>query len=160
MCQSYKHIARGHPHCTTVSRHPTLQRMKPGLVVIAVAIPVAVSALLCGTRNARAQTADTPIVRIAELEIDPAQLEAYKAALREEISTSVRVEPGVISLLAVAVKNQPNQVRLFETYASPAAYQSHIHSPHFLKYKTETAQMVRSLRLIETDPILLGTKAK
>jgi hypothetical protein len=35
------------------------------------------------------------VVRLAELTIDPTQLEAYKAALKEEIETSIRVEPGV-----------------------------------------------------------------
>lgn len=98
------------------------------------------------------------MVRIAELEIDPAQTGPYISALREEIATSVRTEPGVLSLLAVAIKDHPNQVRLFETYADDAAYLSHIRSPHFLKYKQETANMVLSLRLIETNPILLGTR--
>ena len=32
-------------------------------------------------------------------------------------------------------------------------------SPHFLKYKTATEKMVRSLRLVDTTPILLCAKA-
>jgi quinol monooxygenase YgiN len=43
-------------------------------------------------------------------------------------------------------------------YASPAAYQSHLQSEHFKKYKTATTSMVKSLRLIETEPLVLGTK--
>jgi hypothetical protein len=39
-------------------------------------------------------------VRIAELEIDSGQLEAYKLALKEEIETSIRIEPGVLTLYA------------------------------------------------------------
>jgi quinol monooxygenase YgiN len=54
-------------------------------------------------------------VRIAELEIDPGQLEAYKLALKEEIETSIRVEPGVLTLYAVSLKEHPEQIRLFET---------------------------------------------
>ena len=42
--------------------------------------------------------AGQPYVRIAEIEIDPARGEAYRAALRAEIETSVRVEPGVLAL--------------------------------------------------------------
>jgi quinol monooxygenase YgiN len=98
------------------------------------------------------------VVRQAELEIDPTQLEAYKVYLREEIETSIRVEPGVLTLYAVSVKGQPNQIRLFEMYASPAAYQSHLQSEHFKKYKTATTSMVKSLRLIEMEPLVLGTK--
>ena len=36
----------------------------------------------------------------------------------------------------------------------------HLETPHFKKYKTETAGMVKSLTLVETEPILLGTKFK
>lgn len=102
----------------------------------------------------------TPLVRIAELEIDGAQIEQYQAALREEIQASIRLEPGVLTLYAVAVKGHPEQVRIFETYANQAAYEAHLKTPHFLKYKTGTAGMVRSLRLVETEPIELGVQAR
>jgi len=105
-----------------------------------------------------AQVTEQRIVRIAELEIDPSQLEAYKAALKEEIEASIQLESGVSALYAVSVKDQPNQVRLFESYSSQAAYESHLRTAHFLKYKATTQTMVKSLTLIETDPILLGSK--
>lgn len=101
-----------------------------------------------------------PIVRLAELEIDPVQLEAYKAALKEEIETSIRVEPGVLTLYAVAEKENPTRIRVFEIYADAGAYQAHLKTPHFKKYKTTTQAMVKSLKLVETTPILLGAKAK
>jgi quinol monooxygenase YgiN len=99
-----------------------------------------------------------PIVRLAELEIDPAQLDNYKAALKEEIETSIRVEPGVLTLYAVSVKDHPNQIRLFEMYRDEASYRAHLQTPHFTRYKTRTQQMVKSLTLIETEPVLLGSK--
>jgi len=100
------------------------------------------------------------IVRIAELEIDPAQLDAYKLALKEEIETSIRVEPGVLTLYAVSLKEHPEQIRLFEMYRNAASYESHLQSPHFKSYKARTLPMVKGLRLIETEPILLGSKAR
>ena len=100
------------------------------------------------------------VVRLAELVIDPAQLESYKAFLRAEIETSIRLEPGVLTLYAVAVKGQPTHIRIFETYASQAAYEAHVRTPHFLKYKNGTQNMVKSLNLLETEPLLLGAKAK
>jgi quinol monooxygenase YgiN len=111
--------------------------------------------------NVSAQPARSGVVvRLAELVIDPAQLETYKAFLREEIETSIRVEPGVLTLYAVAVKGQPTHIRLFETYASQAAYEAHVQSAHFRKYKTGTQSMVKSLTLLETEPVLLGTRLK
>jgi quinol monooxygenase YgiN len=56
------------------------------------------------------------------------------------------------------VKDHPSQIRLFESYSSQSAYESHLRTAHFLKYKSDTQTMVRALKLIETDPILLGSK--
>jgi quinol monooxygenase YgiN len=114
--------------------------------------------LLLGQSSTSAETGAERVVRLAELEIDPVLLDAYKAALREEIKASIRKEPGVLTLYAVSVKDHPNQIRLFEMYANAAAYQAHLASEHFKKYKSETAGMVKSLKLIETEPVLLGSK--
>lgn len=117
-----------------------------------------VAIFLLPGRWASADSDQSRIVRIAELEIDPAQIAQYKAALQEEIAASIRLEPGVLTLYAVSVKNHPEQIRLFEMYANQAAYEAHLQMPHFKKYKAGTQGMVRSLRLIETEPILLGAK--
>jgi quinol monooxygenase YgiN len=111
-------------------------------------------------KAATTESMPQPLVRIAELNVDPAQLEAYTSALKEEISTSIRVEPGVLTLYAVGIKDHPNQIRIFETYADQAAYEAHVQSLHFKKYKSETQGMVRSLKLFETSPILLGAKTR
>jgi len=104
-----------------------------------------------------AETGQERVVRLAELEIDSAHLESYKAAL-QEFATSIRVEPGVLTLYAVSVKDHPTQIRLFEIYANADAYETHLQSPHFKKYKSGTAGMVKSLKLLETETILLGAK--
>ena len=121
---------------------------------------VSMLALFLPNSCRRSSSEDTShrVVRIAELEIDPAQLESYKVLLREEIESSIRLEPGVLTLYAVSLKDNPAQIRIFETYADVAAYNSHVQTPHFQKYKTGTQRMVKSLTLIETDPILLGVK--
>ena len=126
--------------------------------VVVVGASVLVASLVWAGRCAAAEPVQGRVVRLAELEIDPAQLEQYKAALREEIQTSIRVEPGVLRLYAVSVKEHPSQIRLFEMYTSPAAYEAHLRSAHFKNYKAETEGMVKSLRLLETEPILLGSK--
>ena len=117
--------------------------------------------LFCACWHSPAQqTMQGHVVRLAELEIDPVQLENYKAALREEIDASIRIEPGVLTLYAVAVKDNPTHIRILETYADVAAYKAHLETPHFKKYKTTTQGMVKSLKLVETDPIMLGAKGK
>ncbi|WJK78408.1 antibiotic biosynthesis monooxygenase (plasmid) [Agrobacterium fabrum] len=81
--------------------------------------------------SAKAQDANSPVVRIADLEIDPAQMEAYSAAVKVEMATSIRVEPGVLALYAVSIKDKPNHLRFFEMYADNAAYEAHRDSAHF-----------------------------
>jgi quinol monooxygenase YgiN len=102
---------------------------------------------------------DAKIVRIAELEIDPAQLDAYRALLAEEIEASVDREPGVLMLHAVAERERPERIRILEVYADRAAYEAHIKTPHFLKYKTGTADMVRSLTLVDVEPVMMRGKS-
>jgi len=98
------------------------------------------------------------VVRMAELEIDPDQLEIYRLLLTEEIEASVALEPGVLSLNAVSLKDSPQKIRILEVYANQAAYEAHLQTPHFLKYKNRTAGMVKSLTLIDVDPIMMRGK--
>jgi len=101
-----------------------------------------------------------PFVRVAELEIDPAQLEGYKAAVREEMETSVRDEPGVLAIYAVAERDNPSRLRFFEVYADEAAYNAHIGSAHFQKYVTTTKGLIVSRRLIDAVPVQLSAKGR
>jgi quinol monooxygenase YgiN len=100
------------------------------------------------------------VVRVAKLQIDSVQLENYKAALKEQIKAAVTLESGVLTLYAVYEKGNPTHVMVFEIYASQNAYQAHLLTPHFIKYKTQTKEMVKSLDLLETVPIALEAKPK
>lgn len=99
-------------------------------------------------------------VRLSKITVDPARLDEYNAYLREEIEASMRLEPGVLALYAVAEKERPNEVTILEIYADEAAYQSHIKTPHFQKYKQGTLDMVQALELIDTTPLIPGLKIK
>jgi quinol monooxygenase YgiN len=110
-------------------------------------------------KNAVAQDKNQ-VVRIAKLQIDSAQLDSYMAALKEHAETAVRVEPGVLTLYAVAEKNDPARITVFEIYADAAAYQAHLQTPHFKRYKSTTKDMVKSLELVETVPIVLAAKPR
>jgi quinol monooxygenase YgiN len=98
------------------------------------------------------------VVRIAELDVDPAQRAAFISAVKEEMEEAVRVEPGVLAIYAVAEKDSPSRLRFFEIYASDDAYRTHRESPHFKKYVATTSSMILSRELIETVPIQLSAK--
>lgn len=123
------------------------------VVLAAIFILVAISQSTTAQEN-------NHMVRLAKLVIDSAQLDGYKAALKEEIEASVRLEPGVLTLFAVSEKENPTHITILEIYADSSAYRSHLQTPHFLKYKTETSAMVRSLELVEAIPLIPGMKIK
>jgi len=66
----------------------------------------------------------------------------------------------VLTLYAVAEKSDPTNITILEIYADSAAYEAHLQTPHFIKYKTGTAEMVKSLELIETTPLIPELKIK
>ena len=99
-------------------------------------------------------------IQIAEIVVDPAQLDAYKAAVIEQIEAAIRLEPGVLTLYSVSNKDNPNQITVFEIYRDRDAYLAHLQAPHFLKYKATVKTMVKSLKLVPVDPIMLSSQAK
>ena len=110
--------------------------------------------------DAAAQSGGGQIVRLAKLVIDSARLNQYNALLKEEIETSLKVEPGVKTLYAVAEKNRPTHVTILEIYANKSAYEKHVQTQHFLKYKNGTKDMVKSLELVEVIPLIPDIKVK
>jgi len=110
-------------------------------------------------QGSKAEYASDKIVRIAEIEVDSTYLDEYKSILKEESEASVRLEPGVICIFPTLQKDHPTQVSILEIYANKEAYQAHLKTPHFLKYKTTTQNMVKSLRLIDMEALDSTTMA-
>jgi quinol monooxygenase YgiN len=94
---------------------------------------------------------NTKMYRIAKIKVDVNQLERYQVALKEQMNAAIQLEPGVLSYTVVADKKDASSITIFEVYASLEAYQSHIATPHFKKYKETVKNMVTSLELIDTD---------
>lgn len=102
--------------------------------------------------------AQNTMYRIAKIKVDSNQLEKYKLALQEQMNTAIKLEPGVLSYAAVADKKDTTMITVFEIYASLEAYQLHIVTPHFKKYKETVKDMVLSLELIDTELIVKAKK--
>ena len=132
--------------------------MKPKITTLLTTALIIVLAIFSQT-NASAQQ-DHRKVRIANIKIDSVYANEYRAALAEHARVAVQVEPGVLALQAVYDKADPTKVTVFEIYASEEAYQTHLKTPHFLKYKNGTLKMVKSLQLVEVAQIALEIKQK
>lgn len=97
------------------------------------------------------------IVRIYEIEVHEAYVQEYLEIGRRTGEASVQREPGVIALFAMQRMENPTQFTVLEIYASREAYESHLKTPHFQRYKTTTLHMVKSLKLLEMKAIDVET---
>ena len=100
------------------------------------------------------------IVRLSVVTVDPAQLETYKEFAAECGKRSMAEEPGVIFMYSMADQKQPNRISILEIYADQEAYEKHIRSAHFQKYKQRTLQMVRKLELLDQTALIPEMRMK
>ena len=126
-----------------------------------IGFPAAIKALrIIKQEYARLVPAENNLVRLSKIIVDPAQLDAYNVFLKEEIEASMRLEPGVLTLYATYEKDAPHHVTILEIYADSVAYESHLKTPHFQKYKQGTIEMVQELKLVDVKPLIPGLKIK
>ena len=102
--------------------------------------------------------ATTMFYRLAEVEVHPQYLKEYLAAAAEIQQKSLAEEPGVVCLFPMQMKEDSTQIRILEIYASQEAYQRHIQTAHFQKYKQGTLHMVKHLKLQDLQPLTPETK--
>lgn len=93
------------------------------------------------------------ITRLSKIEVFPEWLEEYMKFASEVGTVSLLTEPGVLTMYAVADKDNPCNITILETYSSQEAYRRHIESQHFQKYKQGTLHMVKSLVLDDVTPL-------
>ena len=106
------------------------------------------------------QECDSRIVRLAKLEIYEEYLEEYLKFASEVGRESVEKEEGVITLFSVQEKDSPCKITILEIYASQAAYEYHITTPHFQRYKQGTLHMVKDLQLVDCAALVPEMKIK
>jgi predicted TIM-barrel fold metal-dependent hydrolase/quinol monooxygenase YgiN len=97
--------------------------------------------------------ANTMLYRLAEIEVHPQYLKEYLAAAAEIQKASLAEEPGVVCLFPTQTKEDSTQIRILEIYASQQAYEHHIKTEHFQKYKQGTLHMVKQLKLNDLQPL-------
>ena len=128
----------------------TLAAPQPGLN----ATPAERKDIIRQANEAAAAEQEGPmIVRIAEIEVAPEHLDEYLAIAGEVDRLSMEREPGVICLFPMQSDDAPNRIRILEIYASEEAYQKHLRTEHFQRYKQGTLHMVKDLKLPLMQPL-------
>lgn len=100
------------------------------------------------------------IVRLSRIEVDPARLPEYLAFVTGCGRQSMAEEPGVLMMYSMQEKAHPERITILEIYADRAAYEHHLQTPHFQKYKQGTLKMVKKLDLLDQIPLVPEMRMK
>ena len=109
---------------------------------------------------AKEEMAADGIVRLSKIEVYPQFLDEYIRYVTEVGEISLRTEPGVLTMYAIGEKENPCQITILETYASREAYDKHIASAHFQKYKQGTMKKILFLLFVVTMTNIQGIMAQ
>lgn len=97
-------------------------------------------------------------IRLIKMETDTTAIIDFDHLANSVMLPGIKNEPGVLVMYAVREKNHPSKISVLEVYENLDAYNKHIQTKHFIKYKEESKKIVNSLKLVDVDPILLGSK--
>lgn len=120
--------------------------MRKGLILVICGLIMGVNTAMA---NDKLNQNNNMIVRISEIEVYPQHLQEYLAFAQEVATQSVVKEPGVVAIYPMMQIRNNNLIRILEIYRNNEAYQQHIASAHFQKYKQGTIHMVKSLDLVD-----------
>jgi (4S)-4-hydroxy-5-phosphonooxypentane-2,3-dione isomerase len=107
-------------------------------------------------RHAAAQSPG--YVNAVDLDIVPAEMDKYMAAIKENGAAAVK-EPGCREFNITVLASNPNHVFLFEVYDDAAALEAHRQTEHFKKYAALTANMVAQRNVRALTPVAFNMKA-
>ena len=105
------------------------------------AIAALAFSVFVGLAGALAQGAPPFVASAVDLEIAPAELEKFLAALSENASATIK-EPGNRRYDVMRSATNPHQIFIYEVYADQAAVEAHRAADHFKKYQAVTKDMV------------------
>jgi quinol monooxygenase YgiN len=96
-------------------------------------------------------------VVLVEFAIKPGLAETAHTLILENAAQSLRDEPGCWRFDVTVAPDDPLRITLYEIYESPAAFETHLRMPHFLKFAEATRDMfasrsIRQLDLLSPEP--------
>lgn len=87
---------------------------------------------------------EATFVVIAEFSVAGEKLPAFLAAARADATASLRDEPGCLQFDVIVGGSGPHRVVFYEVYASRAAFDAHLATPHVAAFRA-------ALSLVEAE---------
>lgn len=130
-------------------------------ISIGAAVALSLAAwVLVPTRGHQAAAQSGPLlVNVVEYDIQPGQVDAYLAALKENAVASVK-EPGCREFNILVSQKDPNHVLIFEVYDDAAAAQAHRATDHFKKYAATIKDMFVKRDVRPFSSVAMNMKGK
>jgi quinol monooxygenase YgiN len=90
-------------------------------------------------------------VILVEFNLKPGCLEPFTAAVRENAALSVRDEPGCRRFDVLTPRDGSERIVLYEIYDGRAAFDAHLETPHYARFKEATQEMIAGRVMLECD---------
>jgi (4S)-4-hydroxy-5-phosphonooxypentane-2,3-dione isomerase len=133
--------------------------MSRSIAITAAALFVA-ALVLMPTSGHRAAAQSAPLlVNVVEYDVQPGQVDAYLAALKENAVASVQ-EPGCREFDILVSQKDPNHVLIVEVYDDAAAVQAHRETDHFKKYAATIKDMFVKREARPFSSVAMNIKGK
>lgn len=100
------------------------------------------------------------ITRLFRLERDMAQETYYNEVGANNLTTSIKTEPGTLAMYATHVPDDPKTCYVFEVYADDDAYNAHVSSAHFKAFGKMAMEVLTDRAVYQLVPQLLVEKAE
>ena len=99
-----------------------------------------------------------PLVHWAVLQSKPGTMSEMMGMAARNVAPLAAKETGTYALYGSLDKQNPNVMRLLEIYEDEAAYEIHVGTDGFHKYKEERKEILEKLVILPVDPIVLEQK--
>ena len=133
--------------------------MLKSVVLPRVAVTLTAAALLLPLRGqeAAAQAAQ-PFVNVVDLEISPASMPKFLAALKDDGAATIK-EPGTQEFVSSVGQNEKNHVFIFEVFNNSAAWDSHQKTAAYAKFIGITMMMIKTYDIRPFTSVALNRSA-
>jgi len=98
------------------------------------------------------------INRLFKLERDMSKEALYNEVGANNLTTSIRVEPGTLAMYGTHVPDDPKTCYVFEIYADDDAYNTHVASEHFQAFGRMAGEVLTGRAVFPLDPQLMLEK--
>jgi (4S)-4-hydroxy-5-phosphonooxypentane-2,3-dione isomerase len=133
--------------------------MLRSLVLPGAAVTLAAAALLLPLRGQEAVAqAAQPFVNVVDLEISPASMPKFLAALKDDGTATIK-EPGTQEFVSSVGQNEKNHVFIFEVFNNSAAWDAHQKTAAYAKFIGITMMMIKTYDIRPFASVALNKSA-